>query len=767
MDDLRPGATDDISVEARKDALFRDQKQEICRRIDYLFAGLLIAQWIGGIILALVVSPRTWAGTTSTVHIHVWTAVLLGGVIASFPVALALLMPGRSATRWVIAMAQMLFSCLLIHLTGGRIETHFHIFGSLAFLAFYRDWRVYIPATAVILVDHFTRGIFWPQSVYGVLTASPWRTVEHAGWVIFENIFLVGACIQGVREMRDVAGKRAQLEHANRDLEAEIARRELTEEALIKSRERLRLVTENVSDVIWSMNPGGRFTYISPSVERERGFTPDEVMEMGMKEFLTPESYASINAIIEKVVPGKLMESRENFSIGPIEIESRRKDGSLCWNELKVTFDREASGKLIAIHGVSRDISERKAAETEKARLEDQLRQGQKMEAIGTLAGGLAHDFNNLLGGILGYSNMLRLDPDDPEKVRRAAAVIEKAADKMSSLTRQLLGFARKGKMQILRVDLHDLIDEVSGLLSRTIDKKIEIIHRYRAPRPEVMGDPAQLEQVILNLAVNARDAMTEGGSVIFETEEVEFTDGDQVSSSEPRAGRYVRLSVVDSGVGIAPEVKDRIFEPFFTTKEPGKGTGMGLAMSYGIVENHGGHIAVYSELGLGTTFHVYLPLAGAETAESADRQTPGKEPVQGTGTILIVDDEDIIRETAHAMLTSLGYQVMTANDGREAVEYFKAHSGEIDLVLVDMMMPHMNGHACFNKLREIDPDVRAILSSGYSREGAPQEAIGDGMMGFVQKPYRIYDLSTIVASALAGPIGMAPEGPDGFDPVD
>ena len=387
----------------------------------------------------------------------------------------------------------------------------------------------------------------------------------------------------------------------------------------------------------------------------------------------------------------------------------------------------------------------------EHRRLEQHIRQMQKMEAIGTLAGGVAHDFNNLLTGILGYANELKLGSDPGDEVHEAATVIENAATRAAELTRQLLGFARKGKVEEIPVDVHRLIQEVVSMLGHTLlsrnGRSMRISQRLRAQPSYVLGDQTQLQQVLLNLGVNARDAMPGGGEVVFETCAAELDEEycrDHVGASP---GRYLMISVTDAGTGIPNEIVDRIFEPYFTTKEEGKGTGMGLAMVYGIVKNHGGAIRVYSEAGHGTTFKVYLPVTTAP--EPAVREGRHETPVPGSGRVLIVEDEDVIRQMATRMLEHLGYDVVTTSDGQEGAEYYEQHGSEIDLVIIDMIMPRMNGRDCFIRMKAMNPGVKAILSTGYGLDSAVRDMLGDGMIGYVQKPYVVGQLSEAVAKAL------------------
>ena len=432
------------------------------------------------------------------------------------------------------------------------------------------------------------------------------------------------------------------------------------------------------------------------------------------------------------------------------QFESARERGALSFEGVYFTKagERRDCGVLASyiefgehqfIMSFVRDITGERQAE-------ERLRQAQKMEAIGTLAGGVAHDFNNLLTGILGYANLLTLDSEPGSPTHEAARVIEKAAERAAELTRQLLGFARKGKFLNVQFNVQPLIGEVVTLLGRTLDKNITITQRLRTEQAGVQGDPNQIQQVILNLALNARDAMPGGGELTIESDLVNLDE--EYCRIHPQAtpGPHVMIAVSDTGAGVPRELQDRIFEPFFTTKESGKGTGMGLAMVYGIVKNHGGSIQLYSEPGQGARFSVYLP-ASVEADESAAAPAA---PARGSGRILLVDDEEIPRALARTMLERLGYTVAACAGGAEALAHYERHHGETDLVILDMIMPGMDGGECYRGLRRLNPRVRALLSSGYSRDGRAQAILDEGMQGFIQKPYRLEELSAAVAAALA-----------------
>lgn len=386
---------------------------------------------------------------------------------------------------------------------------------------------------------------------------------------------------------------------------------------------------------------------------------------------------------------------------------------------------------------------QRDMALSERLLLEQQLRQSQKLEAIGTLAGGVAHDFNNLMTGVLGYVSLLRQDPDDTDRVLKAAGVIESAAKRASDLTSKLLGFARGGRYQSLPVDMNEVIDDVAVLLGHTIDKNIRLVTHRGAGPGWIQGDPVQMHQVLLNLTVNARDAMPDGGTLTLATRR----------EGNPETGATELLvTVTDTGSGIPLEIQGRIFDPFFTTKELGRGTGMGLATAYGIVESHGGRLSFTSAPGQGTSFTFRLPAIEAPAVEPAPASTaPAPAPAGSapSARILVVDDEPGVRDVCCDILGELGYRTIPAVDGQEAVEIYRRDSASIDLVILDMIMPRMGGRDCFRELKSLNPHVKAVLVTGYSNDESAREILQDGALGFLQKPYDMDQLAELVAGAL------------------
>jgi PAS domain S-box-containing protein len=412
-----------------------------------------------------------------------------------------------------------------------------------------------------------------------------------------------------------------------------------------------------------------------------------------------------------------------------------RQDGS--------PFEVEVSLSSIVLHGephivaMVRDVTERNM-------LEERLRQSEKMDAIGQLAGGVAHDFNNMLGGIMGAGEMLQAKLKDDPPAQKYIRLLLETAERAGELTGKLLAFSRKGLQANMPLDLHAAILDAVALLSSSVDKKVEIETRLNSPHSYIVGDPPQIQNIFLNLGINSAHAMPDGGKLEFTTRLRTITEADSSYSPELVPGSYIEAEVVDTGCGIAPSDLPHIFEPFFTTKTAGKGTGLGLAAVYGTVQRHHGYISVSSENRQGTTFIIGLPLYGG----SAEKSVPSLH-IRGEGRILLVDDEPVIRSTIAALLENLGYEMETAKDGREAMEILFRENGRMDLVILDMQMPNMNGRECFAAIRENWPEMKIIISSGYAENTEIDLLKLQGQCEFLRKPYRGADLSSLVAKVM------------------
>lgn len=381
---------------------------------------------------------------------------------------------------------------------------------------------------------------------------------------------------------------------------------------------------------------------------------------------------------------------------------------------------------------------------TEQMKLEQQLHQAQKMDAVGQLAGGIAHDFNNVLGGIIGAAELLSMDLNENDRQKKFVNIIIESSLRATDLIRKLLTFGRLKPLNPVAVDVHTAIREAIALLECSIDKKIKIETRIEAEQSVVSGDLAQLQTVFINLGINASHAMPEGGKISIESNCVDLDEfSAKAHSVEP--GRFLKVQFRDTGTGISPEHISRIFEPFFTTKHAGKGSGLGLSASFGIIKQHNGSISVYSELGHGTVFNILLPLSTSAEKEPEIAVTP----VKGCGLILLIDDETIIRETATGILKRLGYEVIAASSAQEGITFYNANRDSIKLVLLDMIMPEMNGRECFEQLKKINPDVRVVLASGFSQAADFDQMQKNGLCGFIQKPYSLIELSRLLNKIL------------------
>ncbi|MDT8392050.1 MAG: response regulator [Lentisphaeria bacterium] len=401
-----------------------------------------------------------------------------------------------------------------------------------------------------------------------------------------------------------------------------------------------------------------------------------------------------------------------------------------------VSIIQNSKGDMRGLVVIFRDISE-------EVQQREERQHAQKMEAIGKLAGGVAHDFNNLLTSIIGNAELLRMSLQDDEEGMECAEHIIKSSSRAADLTGQLLAFSRKGQQVKLKpVNVHDLIDEVISLLGHSIDRRIKVVKKKEAYRHWALGDITQLQNALLNLGINARDAMPEGGTLTFSTRDVVLKEDDsRIVNGQLKPGKYIEIEVADTGSGIDQRLRERIFEPFFTTKAEGKGTGLGLAVVYGIIRTHRGNIGLKSHLGRGTTFTVSLPLCNAPGSEIKPMAAPKFRSIR-KGHILVVDDEESIRSLLEKMLKQLGYQVNVCADGLEAVNYYSRHGAEVDLVIMDLMMPRMGGEDAFRRIRTIDPAAKVILISGYTKSKIVEKLLQSGALGFISKPFHVKEFS-------------------------
>jgi PAS domain S-box-containing protein len=513
-----------------------------------------------------------------------------------------------------------------------------------------------------------------------------------------------------------------------RGIVREVTERRAMEAELKKTKSFLQNIMESSKDAIVSTDLAGNIEFATPSIQDLLGYTPKEMRSNKVGHYYSKGREDAVFIMRALKRSGGLTNH---------EMQLRKKDGSLMDVNLSASFLRNERGETIGTLGVLRDVTYAK-------RLEAHLQHAQKMEAIGTLAGGVAHDFNNLLMGIQGYVSLMLmdLDPKDPQHDR--AKKIGQQVKSGAALTRQLLGVARGGKYEIKPKDPNELVAATAEMFGRT-RKEIHIETRYGKDLTTVDVDRGQMEQVLLNLFVNAWQAMPGGGVLLIETSNVEL-DEEYTRPFGVAPGLFAKIAVTDTGCGMDQETCARVFDPFFTTKEKSRGTGLGLASAYGIMKNHNGIITVKSEPGKGSTFTLYIP---ASRSRAVPAETRAPEARKGRETVLMVDDEKMVLEVSAQMLKALGYKTLTARSGPEAVEVFKARGDEIDLVILDMIMPGMSGEETYSRLRRIRADVKVLLCSGYSIRGQASEILSKGCNGFVQKPFDVPILSAALREVL------------------
>ncbi|HSH38689.1 MAG TPA: response regulator, partial [Chthoniobacterales bacterium] len=862
----------------RAESLFRENLRAIHCRADRLFAGLMILQWLGGIAIALWISPRTWIGTQSLVHWHVWAAIFLGGAIASLPVYLALKQPGAVFTRHTVAVSQTLFSALLIHLTGGRIETHFHIFGSLAFLAFYRDWRVLVTATVVVAVDHAARGTFFPQSVFGIFTASHWRWIEHAGWVIFEDIFLFLAIQQSTSEMREVATRRINLEI---------------------SEDRFRTLSESAPIGICQTNAAGEVVYVNRQWESITGLSLAETLNGGFERVVHPDDLA-IAAADWTQHPGDYAEFRV-----------RKQDGEVRCLQGRASAIRSAAGELIGNVGTVEDVTERSREEAERHVISEivqgaitttdvdellqlghrsiskflyaencfvalhdpktdlmhwafwvdkvdpmppPLRVGQgfssyvlrtgeplllnrKLKAemyeqgkftksgsdspswlgvplrtptrtIGVLAvqhyekedvyhqrdmeflasvgnqialaierkraeaalrkakeaaeaatrakseflANMSHEIRTPMNGILGMTE-LTLDTELDREQREYLGMVKTSAHSLLRVINDILDFSKieagKLEMESISFSLREAVGTMLKPLGlRADEKQLELVADIPADVPDhLIGDPMRLRQILLNLTDNAIKFTARGEVVVKVTAE-------PTNNGETE----LHFSVSDTGIGIPEEKLAAIFEAFAqvdgsTTRNYG-GTGLGLAIVSRLVQQMGGRIWVHSRLGVGTTFHFTAWLRSSE--EPLPEVTP-IDPAQLTGMrVLVVDDNAVNCRILEDMLGNWRMQPTVVRFAPAALVEMKkaAAAGEpFPLVLVDAMMPEMDGFALAEQIKQEQPlsGATVMMLTSAMRSGEASRASELGVHSVLTKPVMQSELLDAILRGLSG----------------
>ncbi|BBO73400.1 hypothetical protein DSCW_08170 [Desulfosarcina widdelii] len=531
-----------------------------------------------------------------------------------------------------------------------------------------------------------------------------------------------------------VRDRTTELQEANDGLLRQIERRRETEARLRTSEERYRTILDTIEEAYFETDRSGTLIFVNDAASRIMGYGSLELTGMHFRHFSSHQPTRDLIRAFGNMV-------RSGVPAHVITLPVTTKEGESKFLDVSATLIRDDSGTVTGFRGLARDVTSTILARKEKDMLQGQLNHAQRMEAVGTLAGGIAHDFNNLMMGIIGNTSLLNAKLGDIEPFSEYLRSIEQCVESGATLTRQLLGYARGGKYRVTTVDLNETVQRTAEMFGRT-RKEIQIQAGYQENIWPVEADQGQIDQILVNLYVNAWQAMTGDNTLILSTANVILDEAYTRAFSAP-PGAYVAVTVQDRGRGISPDVMKRIFEPFFTTKKMGRGTGLGLASVFGIVKNHGGIIDVKSTVGKGSTFTIFLP-AASQVQEK--KPAPAEESTLAcTGTLLVVDDEPYLLKSLCAVLEDLGYEIIPAGSGQEAIERFKKEMNRIDVVILDMIMPDLNGRQVFTELKKIKPSIKVVLTSGYGLDGLAengQDLPGDG---FLQKPYRIRQLSSVI----------------------
>ncbi len=770
-------------IKNRAAALFAEQQQHIFRRTDRLFAGLMIFEWVAGIAAALLISPKTWRGSASEIHINLWASIFLGAAIISLPVYLALRQSGKTYTRHAIAIGQMMISALLIHISGGRIETHFHVFGSLAFLAFYRDWKVLISASAVVAVDHLLRGVYWPQSVFGVLTASNWRWIEHAAWVIFEDIFLVKSCLQGVEEMQAAAYREARLEATNDIIESAIIER--TAE-LRASEERFRSLSASSPIGIFQNDAEGRCIYTNARWHEISGLSAEESLGEGWSRTVYAEDKEAIREEFARCAREGRPFSHEFRFLTP--------QGEIHWAHSRINALLADDGKVIGYVGTVEDITERKQSEEamQKAKEAAEAATRAKSEFLANMS----HEIRTPMNAVIGMTGLL-LDTRLTEEQRDFVETVRSSGDALLTIINDILDFSKieSGKLDLEYhpFDLRDCIEESLDLITaKASEKEINLAYLIDTPVPgAIVGDSTRVRQILANLLSNAVKFTEEGEIIISVTARALEENGRMEERENGRGGsgesssltpplphspahsfpapRYeLHFTVEDTGIGIPADKMHRLFRSFSqvdasTTRNYG-GTGLGLAISKRLAEMMGGRMWVESETGRGSKFHFTILASPAPSQarvflRATHRQLSGRR-------VLVVDDNATNRRILSLQTESWGMTPITADSGSEALQLL-SHTQPPDLAILDMQMPEMDGLELAEEIRRRYERFPMVMLTSLGQR--PLELSDDLFAAFLNKPIKpsqLYDALINIFDTRNGLTGKTSESKQQFTPI-
>lgn len=597
--------------------------------------------------------------------------------------------------------------------------------------------------------DSFSLKLCHNGKILGIIKVDGIAFPQYKGRYLNITLAIKKVCALAIANARTYQ----KLQETVANLQSALLKREVAEKSLKISQRNLNSIIKTIPDIVYRLDPHGSIAFISDGVKKY-GYSPQKLIGTDISQLVHPADRKNVFFRINERRTGE--RSTRNLEVRhlPLEFNRDSADGSQRYAESAPVFlisaeglyasETPATGSFLGTQGIARDISNQKRIEAEKKELENQMHRAQKMESIGTLAGGIAHDFNNLLMGIQGHVSLMSFDTSPEQPQYTSLSSIEEFVESAANLTKQLLAFARGGKYEAKVTDLNELIRSTSQMFGRT-RKEIEFRLILQPDLWTVSVDHGQIEQVLFNLYLNAWQAMPGGGRIDIKTANRVIADR-SAKKLDAKAGEYSMVTVSDTGEGMDQATLARIFEPFYTTRQRGFGTGLGLSSAYGIIKNHGGFIDVHSQKGQGSTFSIFLPAAKEEIA-TEEKST--SKLLKGSETVLIVDDEKLIADVGAQILIKLGYRVLTANSGKDAIAIYRQKRHEIDLIVLDMVMPQMGGKETYDRLKSINPDVKVILSSGYSDEGRTQEILKKGCKGFIQKPFNLIDFSQKLRTVL------------------
>lgn len=706
------------------ETIFQAQQDELYRTTDRLFAQLMVVQWIFCVALGLLVAPRTWKGLESTVNPHVWESILLGGAIVSLPIYLGFCRPDFKWTRYVMAVAQMLVSALIIHLTEGRIESHFHVFGSLAFLAFYRDWRVLIPASIVVLVDHFARGILVPLSVFGVSTPDYWRPLEHTGWVVFEGVFLTVSCLRSTREMRLIAENTASLSRTNVALRQEIEERLAAQSALTVSEERYRTVVNSTQEVLFQLDSEFRWTFLNRAWLVLMGSPPDDCLGRPLVNFVHADDRLDLETQLSSVQRGEIETCR-------VEVRFLGRERQVRWLDVFVRAARDDSGRLAGFSGTLMDVTERRLAEEKMraARVEAEKANQAKSEFLSRMS----HELRTPMNAILGFAQLLERKEMASIQATWVRHILG-AGQHLLSLIDEILDVSRieTGQMRLSLepVRVREVVEEVQHLMGPVAEQhgvKLRPVE-WNCQCEYVTADRQRIKQVLLNLISNAVKYNQTGGWVQI-----------SISPGSDSGTNLMRLSVTDNGVGIDEDFLERVFVPFDRLGHQNSavpGTGLGLSLSKYLVEAMGGKIGVVSARGKGCTAWVEIPLSG-DPFEGADLDIPlSMEATRPERTLLYIEDNPAnLKLVEHLLQAQAGVHLVTASHGALGLELARRH--QPDLIILDLHLPDVMGWEILHQLRsdKATKEIPVIVLSADTTASQQSKLLAAGADRYLTKP--------------------------------